>query len=97
MRLATVATSGRLLGRVVWTPRPPPSPVTPPYCPPPPFPPPPHLQGALQSFINASFDNMHSTEHALALLRQLRAVLQRDALRAVSGRPAPPSPTPPRA
>lgn len=40
------------------------------------------MEGALQSFINASFDNMQSTEHALALLRQLRAVLQRDALRA---------------
>ena len=40
------------------------------------------MEGALQAFINASFDNMQSTEHALGLLRQLRAVLQRDALRA---------------
>ncbi len=40
------------------------------------------MEGALQSFINASFDSMQSTEHALSLLRQLRAVLQRDALRA---------------
>ena len=39
------------------------------------------MEGALQSFINASFDGMQSTEHALSLLRQLRAVLQRDALR----------------
>ena len=39
------------------------------------------MEGALQSFINASFDSMQSTEHALSLLRQLRAVLQRDALR----------------
>ena len=40
------------------------------------------MEGALQAFINSSFDNMQSTEHALSLLRQLRAVLQRDALRA---------------
>jgi len=40
------------------------------------------LEGALQSFINASFDNVQSTEHALGLLRQLRDVLQREALRA---------------
>lgn len=34
----------------------------------------------LQSFVDASFDHITSTDHALALLAQFTEVLQRDAL-----------------
>jgi len=40
------------------------------------------LETALQGFINASFENITSTEHALALLRQFELVLQRETLKA---------------
>ena len=40
------------------------------------------LETALQGFINASFENIMSTEHALAMLKQFQAVLQRDNLKA---------------
>ena len=40
------------------------------------------LETALQGFINASFENIMSTEHALNLLKQFQAVLQRDNLKA---------------
>ena len=40
------------------------------------------LETALQGFINASFENIMSTEHALGLLKQFQAVLQRDNLKA---------------
>ena len=36
------------------------------------------LETALQGFINASFENITSTEHALNLLRQFEAILQRE-------------------
>jgi len=39
------------------------------------------LETALQGFINASFENITSTEHALNLLRQFEAILQRDTLK----------------
>lgn len=40
------------------------------------------LEAGLQGFINASFENITSTEHALSLLRQFQAILQRDTLKA---------------
>ena len=40
------------------------------------------LETALQGFINASFENIMSTEHALSLLTQFQAILQRDSLQA---------------
>eukprot|EP00960_Hanusia_phi_P009624 279741-Hanusia_phi.AAC.2 len=40
------------------------------------------LETALQGFINASFENITSTEHALNLLRQFEAILQRETLKA---------------
>jgi dynein heavy chain len=40
------------------------------------------LETALQGFINASFENIMSTEHALGLLKQFQAILQRDSLQA---------------
>eukprot|EP00217_Crustomastix_stigmatica_P013603 CAMPEP_0183798542 /NCGR_PEP_ID=MMETSP0803_2-20130417/19119_1 /TAXON_ID=195967 /ORGANISM="Crustomastix stigmata, Strain CCMP3273" /LENGTH=4519 /DNA_ID=CAMNT_0026043227 /DNA_START=42 /DNA_END=13598 /DNA_ORIENTATION=- len=39
------------------------------------------LETALQGFINSSFENITSTEHALKLLRQFQAILQRDQLK----------------
>ncbi len=39
------------------------------------------LETALQGFINASFENITSTEHALNLLKQFEAILQRDTLK----------------
>ncbi len=35
----------------------------------------------VQGFINSSFENITSTEHALNLLRQFQAILQRDTLK----------------
>lgn len=40
------------------------------------------LETALQGFINASFENITSTEHALNLLHQFEAILQRETLKA---------------
>ena len=40
------------------------------------------LETTLQGFINHSFENITSTEHALNLLRQFQAILQRDLLKA---------------
>jgi dynein heavy chain len=40
------------------------------------------LETTLQGFINSSFENITSTEHALNLLRQFQAILQRDSLKA---------------
>lgn len=40
------------------------------------------LEEKLQVFINASFENISSTEHALNLLRQFQSILQRDSLKA---------------
>ena len=40
------------------------------------------LETSLQGFINASFENIMSTDHALGLLTQFQAVLQRDNLKA---------------
>ena len=40
------------------------------------------LETALQGFINASFENIMSTEHALGMLKQFQAILQRDSLQA---------------
>ena len=40
------------------------------------------LETALQGFINGSFENIMSTEHALGLLKTFQAVLQRDNLKA---------------
>lgn len=34
-----------------------------------------------QAFINTSFENITSTEHALSLLAQFNAILQRDKLK----------------
>lgn len=39
------------------------------------------LETALQGFINSSFENITSTEHALNLLRQFQSILQRDTLK----------------
>ena len=39
------------------------------------------LEAALQRFINQSFENITSTEQALALLRRYQTILQRDSLR----------------
>jgi dynein heavy chain, axonemal len=39
------------------------------------------LETNLQDFINASFENITSTEHALNLLRQFQEILHRDSLR----------------
>lgn len=36
----------------------------------------------LQGFINKSFENIASTEHALNLLRQFQSILQRESLKA---------------
>ena len=41
------------------------------------------LETNLQTFINGSFENIMSTEHALGLLKTFQAVLQRDNLKAV--------------
>jgi hypothetical protein len=35
----------------------------------------------VQAFVDASFDNITSTDHALSLLAQFSAILQRDALK----------------
>ena len=40
------------------------------------------LETTLQGFINLSFENITSTEHALNLLRQFQSILQRDLLKA---------------
>lgn len=40
------------------------------------------LEVALQGFINSSFENITSTEHALVLIKQFQSILQRDTLRA---------------
>ena len=40
------------------------------------------LETALQGFINASFENIMSTEHALGMLKQFQTILQRDSLQA---------------
>ena len=40
------------------------------------------LEGALQGFINTSFESITSTEHALSLLRQFQSILQRESLKA---------------
>lgn len=40
------------------------------------------LELALQAFINVSFEQISSTEHALNLLRQFQAILLRDSLKA---------------
>ena len=40
------------------------------------------LETTLQGFINGSFENITSTDHALNLLRQFQAILQRDTLKA---------------
>jgi hypothetical protein len=34
-----------------------------------------------QGFVNASFESITSTEHALSLLQQFQAILQRETLR----------------
>ena len=39
------------------------------------------LELALQAFINTSFEQISSTEHALNLLRQFQAILLRDSLK----------------
>ena len=39
------------------------------------------LETALQGFINASFENITSTEHALSLLKQFESILQRETLK----------------
>lgn len=39
------------------------------------------LETALQGFINSSFENITSTEHALNLLKQFQSILQRDSLK----------------
>ncbi|GBG77441.1 hypothetical protein CBR_g23890 [Chara braunii] len=39
------------------------------------------LETTLQGFINSSFENITSTEHALNLLRLFQAILQRDSLK----------------
>jgi dynein heavy chain len=39
------------------------------------------LETALQGFINASFENISSTEHALSLLGQFESILQRETLK----------------
>lgn len=39
------------------------------------------LEIQLQGFVNASFEHITSTEHALSLLQQFQAILQRDTLR----------------
>jgi len=40
------------------------------------------LELSLQAFINVSFEQISSTEHALNLLRQFQAILHRDSLKA---------------
>lgn len=40
------------------------------------------LEMNLQTFINRSFENITSTEHALNLLQQIQSILQRDTLKA---------------
>ena len=42
------------------------------------------LELALQAFINTSFEQISSTEHALNLLRQFQAILLRDSLKVSS-------------
>jgi len=39
------------------------------------------LETSLQGFINASFENITSTEQALSLLRQFESILQRETLK----------------
>lgn len=39
------------------------------------------LESSLQSYINASFENITSTESALSMLMQLRKILQRESLK----------------
>ena len=39
------------------------------------------LEAALQSFINQSFESINSTDHALSLLKQFQAILQRESLK----------------
>jgi dynein heavy chain len=39
------------------------------------------LETALQGFINASFENITSTEHAISLLKQFEAILHRETLK----------------
>lgn len=40
------------------------------------------LEMNLQTFINRSFENITSTDHALNLLQQIQSILQRDTLKA---------------
>ena len=39
------------------------------------------LEASLQGFINASFENITSTEQALSMLKQFQAILQRESLK----------------
>ncbi len=39
------------------------------------------LEIQLQGFVNSSFEHITSTEHALSLLQQFQAILQRETLR----------------
>ena len=39
------------------------------------------LEIQLQSFVNRSFENISSTDHALSLLQQFQSILQRDMLK----------------
>ena len=39
------------------------------------------LAVATQGFVNSSFENITSTEHALSLLSQFQAILQRETLK----------------
>lgn len=39
------------------------------------------LEISLQAFINSSFENISSTQHALSLLAQFKAILLRESLR----------------
>jgi dynein heavy chain len=39
------------------------------------------LESSLQGFINASFEHISSTEHALSLLKQFQQILQRESLK----------------
>ena len=41
------------------------------------------LEASLQSFINQSFESITSTDHALLMLKQFNAILQRDSLKAL--------------
>lgn len=45
------------------------------------------LELSLQAFINVSFEQISSTEHALNLLRQFQAILHRDSLKVIALHP----------